>query len=328
MTTPTAKRKLPVYFYVSVALAAVVVVLAAQLYAITSKANVALSVNGDVITKDELINELIRQTGTGVMDDLIVQRLIAQEADRKGIILTDEDVDAEINRTVQNLSEADKARWNSASPSAKESFRKNTRVRLLVEKILGPDVEITEEGMRDYFDKHKEELSKPTEVRARHILVDSEEKARAIKARLDAGEDFAEVAKKESTDSGSAQNGGDLGFFTKGRMVAGFEEAAFSLPVGAVSEPVKTNFGYHIIRVDERKEGVAAEYDKVKDEVRSRMMRDALQTKFPEWLNSLKSSAKIQNYVLDRGVLPEAPASGEGGNTGNTGAAGTAPATP
>lgn len=329
MNTPIGKRPLRSHplFYVSIALAAIVVVLSIVLYTTKDKTNIALSVNGEIITKDELLNEMIRQSGPGVMDDLIVQLLIGQEAEAKGIILTDEDVEAEISRAIQNLG-GDDAFQQALTMSGmdKDSFRKATRTRLLIERILGPDVKITDAEMRDYFEKHKDELGKPAEVHARHILVDSEEKARDIKARLDGGADFAELAQKESTDTGSAPNGGDLGLFARGRMVPEFEEAAFALEVGAVSDPVKTKFGYHVIRVEERKEAVVAEYDKVQEEVRKKIMREALQEKFPDWLNALKSAAKIRNYVLDRTTLPEAP--GEGGGApapGNDGATPPAP---
>lgn len=306
-------RNHPLFFYLSLTTTVAVLIVSGAFYASVSNANVALSVNGDIITKDELINEMIRQTGTGVMDGLIVDRLVKQEAEVKGVILDDQDVEAEISRIVQDAGGREAFAQALRMWGLDETtFRRNTRTRLLIERILGPEAKITDQEMRDYFEKNKDAFAKPAQVHARHILVDSEEKAKRIKAQLDAGADFAELAKEESIDKKSAQKGGDLGFFPRGRMVKEFEDAAFSLEVGKISEPVKTSFGYHIIRVEEKKEEVPAEYDQVKDEVRRKILTEALAKKVPDWLAGLKAAARIRNYVLDRSVLASVSGAGAG----------------
>ncbi|MFH1146478.1 MAG: peptidylprolyl isomerase [Pseudomonadota bacterium] len=134
-------------------------------------------------------------------------------------------------------------------------------MRNVIEKI-----EITDKEISEYYDGHKSEFENPEMVKARHILIkvahdatpeqwqEAEKKALDTKKRLDGGEDFAAVAKSVSDDPGSKEKGGDLGFFPRGQMVPEFENAAFSLNIGVICEPVKSKFGYHIIRVEEKRE--------------------------------------------------------------------------
>ena len=145
------------------------------------------------------------------------------------------------------------------------------------------NLKIDDADLRKYYDSHKGEYEN---AKARHILIrfkgspvpkgDKPElteeealaKAKALRVRLVAGEDFATIAKAESEDTGSGKNGGDLGSFTHGHMVKPFEDAAFSLPVGQVSEPVKTQFGYHLILVEKRD---AKTFDEVRPEIEKKM---------------------------------------------------------
>lgn len=141
--------------------------------------------------------------------------------------------------------------------------------------------------------RYDEEVAKVTpeeEVQASHILVQTEDEAKDIIKQLDAGADFATLAKEKSQDPGSAKMGGELGYFTKGKMVPEFEKAAFGLEVGKYTEtPVKTQYGYHIIKVtDKRKQSLPA-YDQVKDQVKQMVLRDA----FISTVSQLRKDAKI-----------------------------------
>ena len=115
------------------------------------------------------------------------------------------------------------------------------------------------------------------EVRARHILVESKEKARELFEKVAYGTDFAELAKQHSKDPGSKDQGGDLGFFSRGQMVPQFEEAAFKLKNGEVSQPFETQFGWHIIKVDERRAQQALAFDAIKDRVRAAIIHQKAQ---------------------------------------------------
>lgn len=298
--------------YVSITVTMVAVAFGILSYINLNRDNVAMKINGEVITKDQLVNEMVNQAGQSILDNVIMEHLIVQEAEAKGVILTDEDIDAEIVRNKEELGgEEAYQRALASSGMTPEAYRNNTQLRLLIERILGPDIEISEADMKDYFENNKDNLGEPEQVRARHILVDTEEKALDIKERLAAGADFARLAEDESLDSGSAENGGDLGFFGRGRMVPEFEAVAFSLEPGIISDPVSTAFGYHIIKVEEKREAVAAVYDQVKEEVRRKLLTRALQERVPDWLNILKASAEVRTYVITPSTLPAASVEGE-----------------
>ncbi len=139
-----------------------------------------------------------------------------------------------------------------------------------------------EEKVKEYFTKNQEKYSQKEQVRAKHILLkttDPEKEAEVLKKAQSLvvrakGESFEALAKEFSEDPGSKENGGDLGFFERGRMVKEFEDAAFSLPVGEVSEPIKSQFGYHIIRVEEKKEAKSPEFANVKESVAEDLLKE------------------------------------------------------
>ena len=128
------------------------------------------------------------------------------------------------------------------------------RNKLLMETLLQTEgkAAVTDEAMRKVYDEAVKQMASEKEVRARHILVETEDEAKAILAELKKGADFAELAKEKSKDPGAAE-GGDLGYFTKDQMVPEFAEVAFKLEKGQMSDPVKTQFGWHIIKVEDKR---------------------------------------------------------------------------
>ncbi|NTF82481.1 peptidylprolyl isomerase [Rhizobium rhizogenes] len=148
---------------------------------------------------------------------------------------------------------------------------------------------ITDDEVKARYDKEVAALPKQEEVHARHILVKTEDEAKAIIKELDAGKDFATLAKEKSTDPNKA-DGGDLGYFAHGRMVKEFEDAAFALPVGTYTKtPVKSDFGWHVIKVEDKRVAPPPPFDQVKDQVRQLVMRD----KYLELLNNAKQNTKV-----------------------------------
>lgn len=138
---------------------------------------------------------------------------------------------------------------------------------------------------------YEEQISKMTpkqEIHARHILVKTEDEAKAIKARLEKGEDFAELASEESEDKNA--QGGDLGFFSRGQMLKPFETAAFALDVGQLSDPVQTNFGWHIIEVQEKRDQKLPEFDEVKEAIASQLVAQKAQVV----VTGLRGDSKIE----------------------------------
>ena len=152
--------------------------------------------------------------------------------------------------------------------------------------------QVTEEQVRKVYDDEAKKVTETERVRARHILVASEKEATTILGKLKAGEKFEDLAKQYSLD-GSKDYGGDLGYFTAPEMVAEFSKAAFALKKGEVSKPVKTEFGWHIIRLEDRKMGAAQPYDQVKSAIRNALVRQKVQ----ETLTSLHDVAKVE--ILD-----------------------------
>jgi peptidyl-prolyl cis-trans isomerase C len=152
---------------------------------------------------------------------------------------------------------------------------------------------VTDAELKARYDTEVAKLPKEEEIHARHILVKTEDEAKTIIKELDAGKDFAELAKAKSTDPNKS-DGGDLGYFKKGQMVPEFETAAFALEKGKYSKtPVKTQFGYHVIKVEDKRIAPPPPFDKVKEQVKQVVMRD----KYMDLLKTSKDSAKIE--ILD-----------------------------
>lgn len=172
---------------------------------------------------------------------------------------------------------------------AKIGFIRN---KLLMETLL-QDVgkaAVTPDATKKVYDEAAKSMSGEQEVRARHILVPGEDEAKAILAEIKKGTDFSELAKQKSKDPGAAAEGGDLGYFTKDQMVPEFAEVAFKMDKGQVSDPVKTQFGWHIIKVEDKRTKPIPTYDKVKDQVETYVQRRAQ----AEYIGKLRADAKIE----------------------------------
>ncbi|MHA7971510.1 peptidylprolyl isomerase [Rhizobium sp. CAU 1783] len=155
---------------------------------------------------------------------------------------------------------------------------------------------VTEDEVKARYEKEIAALPKQEEVRARHILVKTEEEAKAIIADLDAGKDFVELAKEKSTDPNKSE-GGDLGYFTKGRMVPEFEEAAFAMEKGSYSKvPTKTQFGFHVIKVEDKRDAAPPAYEQVAQQIRQLVMRD----KYLAIIEKAKAEQKVE--ILDEAL--------------------------
>lgn len=156
--------------------------------------------------------------------------------------------------------------------------------------------------IKAFYDKQAELMKKNPQVRASHILVEKEEDAKALRTRIVKGEDFAKLAKENSKDPGSGSNGGDLGFMQRGQTVPAFDEMLFKLKPGEMSEPVKTEFGYHIIKVEEHR--LLPPLSELKD----RMALHLIQEKAQAVSQDLRSKAKIDYLDPDVRKMMEPPA--------------------
>ncbi|MBX9465445.1 MAG: peptidylprolyl isomerase [Aquamicrobium sp.] len=172
---------------------------------------------------------------------------------------------------------------------------------------------VTDEAVRTRYDEEIAKIPASEEVRARHILVETEEEATAIIKQLDEGGNFEEIAKEKSTDGAAAQ-GGDLGYFGAGQMVPEFEQAAFAMEVGAHSaEPVKSQFGWHVIKLEDKRAKQPPAFEQVSEQLRSVLVRDA----YMKAVNDLRAAADVEIEDEALKAMLE-PAAGEGAAEGET----------
>lgn len=207
------------------------------------------------------------------------------------------------------ISEIAKKKGFDNNPELKEQLElmKDNYIAIeYLKKEVTNKVEVSEEDITAYYESNKDEFKTPEMVRSRHILIKTgptasdndkkkaKEKAEEILKKIKAGEDFAKLAADISDDTGSKTKGGELGFFPKGRMVKPFEDAAFSLKPGEVSEIVETQFGYHIIKVEEKKEPGMEPFDTVKEKIKQKLLQERTKTKVTEFIEKAMKEANIE----------------------------------
>jgi len=175
-----------------------------------------------------------------------------------------------------------------------EDFKKRlafTRNRLLMDSLLASEgkAATTDDAMKKVYEDAAKQITGEQEVHARHILVETEDEAKAVEDELKKGADFAELAKKKSKDPG-ASDGGDLGFFTKDQMVPEFSAVAFTLEPGKISDPVKSQFGWHVIKVEEKRSRKAPDFEQVKGQIETYVTRKAQ----ADYVAKLREGAKVE----------------------------------
>lgn len=276
---------------------------------------VLATVNGEnIIQKDvtqvisrfgsQIPEEQISAVTKQILDGLITQKLLTQFIRENKIEPSKTDIETEINKVREDIKSNPGLAGKTLEQvleshgSSLDDLKRDITISLCLEKYLGKDLD--DKKLKAYYEQNKAAYD-GTEVRASHVLIDTRkmttdaelnnalDKTKKIKAEATAGKDFSELAKQYS-DCPSKEKGGDLGFFPrKGQMVEPFAAAAFALKVGQLSEPVKTNFGYHIIKVTEIKPGAAVKFDDIKQTVK----QDLLQEKAQVLISQIRQKAKI-----------------------------------
>lgn len=241
------------------------------------------------------VNEETGKTGEeelkeDILEMLIMERIIANEAVKANLKVTDEELNLIINQYIQMMGgeEAFNASFED-SIITREFLEESIKIDLLINKhkeYFIENVTVTEEEAKEYFEENKDDL---VVIRASHILVKTEEEGKKVLERLNNGENFAKLAEELSIDNGSSVFGGDLGYFGKGSMIAEFEEAAFALEPGETSGLVKTEVGYHIIRVEDKKDS----FESLKDDI----IEFLKEQKYYENLQELRENAKVKIYL-------------------------------
>lgn len=260
------------------------------------------SVNGKEISKDELYAQMLKTSGGETLDLMISNEIIHQEAEKEDISVTDEEVAAEIAVYEEQYGGAEELESAlAASGMTVEALKEEIQTYVKIEKLIGPGIEITEEQIQTYFDENKDSFGQSEQVEASHILTATKEEAEEVEGKLADGGDFAELAKEYSSDTASAENGGELGAFGSGEMAPEFEETAFAMAVDDVSKPVETEFGFHIIKVTGKTEAAEATLENSKEEIKELLFEEQLNSEYTTWLSEKQESYDIENKMAEGG---------------------------
>ena len=290
-------------------------------------------VNGSVITRADFDGEMsrvqqrLRRMGKPfsdsqlseikkqVLENLINRELLYQESQKQGITVDE----AAINEQVRKLKErfSDEAKFKSALSKANLSeaalrlqFKRGMAIQQFIDKQFVQRITVSGEESRAYYDGKPDLFKQPEQVHASHILIkvdpgaDESRKAEArkklemIQEKLKKNEDFAALA-KEFSEGPSSVKGGDLGYFRRGQMVKPFEEAAFALKPGEVSDIVETTFGYHLIKVIDKKPETTIVYKDVKDKLEGYLKQEKVQEEIKLYVEKLKEKAKVEKFPVE-----------------------------
>lgn len=260
---------------------------------------VIASVNGVNIAKNELFDQLILNGGSQILDTMITEELVKQEAEKAGFKVTEADLEQELASFKKGFNSEDEFNMllMQSGMTLDDVKNKFMPMQARLKKLLGPQATITDDDTKKYYEENKAMMATPEQVKASHILVATKEESEAILAQLKGGADFATLAKEKSTDPGSKDKGGDLDYFGKGMMVKEFEDSAFSLAVGEMSGVVQTSHGFHIIKVTDKKAVATPSYDQKKDDIKEELLNQKIQELSGPWMEEIKGKAKIENKL-------------------------------
>ncbi|MDI6743744.1 MAG: peptidylprolyl isomerase [Thermodesulfovibrionales bacterium] len=198
---------------------------------------------------------------------------------------------------------------DSALQKKLEYYKKITIIQMLLEKELSQKVKVSDSEIKEYYKKNMGELASPEQIRLSHIMTKSEATIKKAHERIKKGEDFAKVAKELSEDKQSAALGGDLGSFEDGKMPPEFNNAIRALKKGDVSQPVKTEFGYHIIKVTDRKKGKNVDINNIKEDIRRVLLQEKQKEILDKYLQDIKkmykvkiNKAEVDKYLASKGI--------------------------
>ena len=288
--------------------------------------DVVARVNGETVTKTEFDDAVAaveqRNQGPvpadqrdrvlrGVLDQLVGIKLLTQEAAARKIAVPEADIEAQLTQMRQQFPSEEVfnqalKQQNKTVDMLKAEARSSLAIQKMLEGTLAGKIAVTPQQAQDFYEKNPDQFKRPEQVRASHILITVQQgadvaakaaakrKAEGVLKQVKAGSDFASLAKANSQDPGSAINGGDLGFFQRGQMVPPFDQAAFTMKPGSTSELVETQFGYHIIRVMEKKEAGTVSLDEVRPQLEQYLQNLNRQREMQAFVDGLKAKGKVE----------------------------------
>ena len=251
---------------------------------------------------------------------MVMLEVLRQEAPQYGITVTDDDVKAQV-ADIKEMFQGDQSRFDAALKTQKltlDQFEESLRESLLIDAMkaaVTKDVTVTEGEVKAYYDSHKGDYTEPEVRKARHILIDphpavaageaaiaptesdweqAREEAEKVRSEIQNGADFGSAARKYSDDLATKDDGGDLGTIVRGQMVPEFEQAVFSLKKGELSQPVRTEYGYHIIQVTDITPQAQLPYDQVKEKIRSALVASRQTATWDAWLKATEDKLGVE----------------------------------
>lgn len=250
----------------------------------------------------------------GVLDQIIAYRLLLQESRTRKLVVADAELDSRVeNIRKQFPSEEAFTQTLEQRNITLDALRADAKESMQIDKMLDAElasrIAVSAAQVTDFYEKNPTEFQQRERVRASHILIRFPENADAaakeqartraaeVLAEVNTGKDFSGLAKQHSQDTGSAQNGGDLGFFERGQMVGPFDEVAFSLPAAQISDLVETTFGYHIIKVAERQAERTVPLDEVRPQIEQFLEGQNRQNQTQAFVEVLKANGKIEIFI-------------------------------
>lgn len=292
---PNAKKKKK--WFAGIAAVVLVGAIAGGSFAYIKSTTVG-SVEGERITKSDLYDTLVGTYGPSALDNIITKKVIDKEAEKRKVEVTSKEVNAEVDTYKENYGGEDglKSALKSSGLTL-DDLKDDIETNIKIEKLMQKDIKVSEKEVKSYFEENKDNFNQQEQVKASHILVEEKETAEKVLQKINAGEDFADLAKEYSTDSGTAADGGDLGYIQKGQMVEEFEKAAFALKPNETSDIVKSDYGYHIIQVTDKKEAKTAKYEDHKKDAKEAALSEKIKSEYTNWLTDLKKKYDIKESL-------------------------------
>ena len=225
--------------------------------------------------------------------------------------MPDADVEAQLTQAREGAGENFEQALQQAGYEDEAALRTSIQESLILQGVveqLRGEVTVSPDSVRQFYDQNRAQFGTPEQVCARHILLEDEARADELFIQLQDGGNFAEIARNNSTDTGSGQQGGDLGCFGRGQMVPPFEEAAFGAEVGDTVGPVQSDFGYHIIRVYEKNPAATTPFPEVREQVREQLVNQQLGTRITALREASGAELFPENLPTTAPAAPEQPA--------------------
>lgn len=265
----------------------------------TNKETVA-TVNGEKISQEELTETLMTQYGVAALDTLITNKIFEMEAESEGLSVAEKEIQAELTELIETYGgQEEYEAVLDASNIEEEALLEDITTHLLQTKVLKKVINITDEELATYFEENKTTYEQTEQVEASHILVADEATAKEVINKLNEGSDFAELASEYSTDTSSSTDGGSLGYFGAGEMVEEFEKVAFEMEIDDISDPVESEYGFHIIKVTGKQDAKEAVFEDVKEDVYDNLLEMRIQEEYSSWLTEKYAEYDIDNSLTE-----------------------------